>query len=646
MQASVENDDSASVEAAERAAEDAFQREMEEMEANEKWEKSITSIPEEDGIRAGFQEVMTMYSVFLKIKVYKLLALLEWSADNCGKLLSILIAARDDAHASNPKIDWFFDKLSQYEEAGFLHFAFSLFARINAKVIVEIFTVTTDVELDRLMDLARFLPHGELDLLIEFLFELSITEVLSAMDRSNEPFVKACRLCRTRRVNALEQRLIHDQVPDKMIRVTGALAIYDKSESWQADDEKGFTFDAEKGQIFWEKQQVDLMKICDKCLLDVHGAASSDGRFDDLHNIPATERKAAIKALRNREQQLAKLIGKISKERVNRRTKEFAIRAISTQRLGHRHEMEDKERKALEIKNEETRLDKERKNNDMLTAAGAVEKKWRGENKVREEKDLSIRVHTSNLNYHLGYTRENPAPVTREHPSSWNYAHYLEDGTPMSPVAAKERFGTYEIVPDEQHEQLIEWKQRAMESHEDFLKRTDAYKAQQREAELNRYNERIEYVDKRLKRLVRKEQKLGRTLALEEQARLDKRKADRAARAAIRYAKMEANERFEMEIEDEFSNQARFYEWESIQIDREREGMWYEECEQTSTDRFWGFHIEESRIAAVNQKYIDFYNGRIKETRAKLILSKQIRPFKIEADMKIFKNPFTGEVLK
>jgi hypothetical protein len=74
--------------------------------------------------------------------------------------------------------------------------------------------------------------------------------------------------------------------------------------------------------------------------------------------------------------------------------------------------------------------------------------------------------------------------------------------------------------------------------------------------------------------------------------------------------------------------------------------MWYEECEQTSTDRFWGFHIEESRIAAVNQKYIDFYNGRIKETRAKLILSKQIRPFKIEADMKIFKNPFTGEVLK
>ena len=109
---------------------------------------------------------------------------------------------------------------------------------------------------------------------------------------------------------------------------------------------------------------------------------------------------------------------------------------------------------------------------------------------------------------------------------------------------------------------------------------------------------------------------------------------------------MEANERYLMEVQDARSNRLRFFEWECLQIAREREGMWFEECEQCSTDKFWGFFVEEARLKAINDKYKAFYEGRIQETRKKLILSKQIRPFKIEADMKIFKNPFTGEVLK
>jgi hypothetical protein len=45
-------------------------------------------------------------------------------------------------------------------------------------------------------------------------------------------------------------------------------------------------------------------------------------------------------------------------------------------------------------------------------------------------------------------------------------------------------------------------------------------------------------------------------------------------------------------------------------------------------------------------RYKEFYKQRIELTRKQLIFTKQIRPFKIEADMKAFVNPFTGEVLK
>jgi hypothetical protein len=70
-----------------------------------------------------------------------------------------------------------------------------------------------------------------------------------------------------------------------------------------------------------EKNKVDLMRICDQCLSDCFQCATSDGRFDDLWNIPANmllsgggkdsvpekERKKHLKDLRDREQKLAKV---------------------------------------------------------------------------------------------------------------------------------------------------------------------------------------------------------------------------------------------------------------------------------------------------------------------------------------------------
>merc|ERR1711916_239425 len=134
-------------------------------------------------------------------------------------------------------------------------------------------------------------------------------------------------------------------------------------------------------------------------------------------------------------------------------------------------------------------------------------------------------------------------------------------------------------------------------------------------------------------------------MELEEQARIDKRNADRAARAAIRFAKLEAVERRQMEEENSFGHQLRFYEWETLQIEREREGMWYEEREQCDVDRFWGLEMEALRLQNIRTKYINFYENRTAALRKKLICTKQIRPFNIEVQRKKILNPFTNEVL-
>jgi len=650
-----------------------FELEMITMELNEKWEASLDNIP--IACRERYRILLQSYSVFLKIKLYKFLALLDWTEEHCEKMYHILLIANkiplerppgapgadlavsdgDGGSAAtagigasyrNTRIGWFLDKIHEYAANGWLKFIFRFFTRINDEAMREVLNRLTGKQLDESIELARFLIPTELELMFQYVDELSIMDVMKCMIAVEDPFVKACRLCRTRRIYALEHRLLYDQVPAKMIKVTGALAIYDKAETWMAQDEKQFTIDHDNGRVLWQKNVVDLMRICDKCLQDAHGACTSDGRFDDLWNLPAAVRKDALKKLRGREQQLASIIQKIAVERVNRRTKEWAIRALESQRLGQRTEREAREARQLEKAFQRKELEKQQNREQMMSRAGAVDRKWRDELAQHERKELSSHVHTAALNYMLDYTRDNPAPKTREHAHSWGNAHYLPDGTPVSPVGALERFGTYTIEPNEQKQQLTEWKQRAMESNEAFEIRINQFKEKKREAELATFEQHVEYVDKRIKRLNRQRQRLARTLDLEEQARIDKRAADRQSRAAIRWARTEALERWQMETEDDRSNRMRFYEWECLQIAREREGMWFEECEQCAVDKFWGFFIEEQRLDMINQKYKDFYAQRIADTRKKLILSKQIRPFKIEADMKIFKNPFTGEVLK
>lgn len=58
------------------------------------------------------------------------------------------------------------------------------------------------------------------------------------------------------------------------------MPIYDKVESWKADDENDFTFLPDEGVIRWFHEVVDLVQICDKCLMSVHKALANSAKYD------------------------------------------------------------------------------------------------------------------------------------------------------------------------------------------------------------------------------------------------------------------------------------------------------------------------------------------------------------------------------
>ena len=138
---------------------------------------------------------------------------------------------------------------------------------------------------------------------------------------------------------------------------------------------------------------------------------------------------------------------------------------------------------------------------------------------------------------------------------------------------------------------------------------------------------------------------LDRTKDIEEQARIDKRKADRQEKANLRYMGYEGIERERMGSEDKRSFQLRFYAWECYQEYCEREALFHEELEQCSVDRFWGLDLEASKDSAEKDKLMAYYQWRVNDLRRMLIMTKQVRPFQMEAQYKVYRDPRTGKAL-
>lgn len=131
-----------------------------------------------------------------------------------------------------------------------------------------------------LLDVVKHLDSQDyMHMLFNLIHDTSINTVVHYIEETREPMAKHCRFCRVRRQYELETRLITgNQIPAGLLPVVGNLPMYHKPQVWSAADEKQFRVDVDAGKIWFKKHDIDLMRICDRCLADTFDAMSMDGR--------------------------------------------------------------------------------------------------------------------------------------------------------------------------------------------------------------------------------------------------------------------------------------------------------------------------------------------------------------------------------
>lgn len=397
-------------------SENDWEKQLLELQEAEKWESSLYQIPED--LQGDFKDLMDTLGLQQRISTYKMLASLDWSVHYCRCLYKIL---------KNTQLDLVEGVLSLLRSfnSKLLSVVVEVLLRLEPNLISELLSEISAEEIRRLVDVARFLSLHEIDLLTHSMSIMTVRDFLNMMKICNEPTINQCRHCRQKRIHDLEFRMIQKEVPDGLLPTVGTQVLYDPMQDrWVADDDNGYVFDYNHGTIYWFKQVVDIVRICDDCLLDVNRAVSSECRFAAFHHLDGTIRKEKLKDMRDKEQAKAKLINMLSREREHRRGKEIAVRALKAHARGLRLEREEAERKLASENRAHLLRNAKTTHDELVKKALSVDAHWKKSEFKGDMKHLQSLHDQVNLNLHPGFSESNPVSATREHPYSWQLQHY------------------------------------------------------------------------------------------------------------------------------------------------------------------------------------------------------------------------------
>jgi hypothetical protein len=242
-------------------------QQVRENEEAEQWDLSFARIPIE--LQPKYEPLLGGMVAGKRIQVYVLIDKLGWDLMLCDQLYVALKSCQPRSQ------DNLIDVLSEMELVVTLKHAVELLPRFSAEVLEELLMrIDKSYVASILGNITRFLDEHELGIFLTLTDYLSLSEVLKMLEIVKEPWADKCRLCRKRKQYALHMRLEHRQIPAGHHEVVGVMPLYDKAQKWAADDEKGFHFDTESATCYWEREIVDLVRICDNCLQDVFAAAS------------------------------------------------------------------------------------------------------------------------------------------------------------------------------------------------------------------------------------------------------------------------------------------------------------------------------------------------------------------------------------
>mmetsp|Transcript_6180 Transcript_6180/g.9319 ORF Transcript_6180/g.9319 Transcript_6180/m.9319 type:complete len:639 (+) Transcript_6180:56-1972(+) len=587
------------------------------------WETCIENIPLE--IQDEYAPVVAGLTLNTRINLYKILDSLDYTLEYCTIVLTTLNTVKQ-------YIETFINYTIQLDVSRrplFFYFC----CHLKEKHLSDLLTVISYDLVYKLMELAYYLDKKELTLMLELIHELTIEELDVVINLSDEPLAKHCRLCRSKRLYAMEYRLHNSQVDEIHANIPGMASQYEKADVWRADNDGGlYTFNYERGVIMWRKEIVDLVRICDTCLHEVHAANSNVARFEPIHHLEGYAKKEMVTEIRAEERRRAELTGRLAKEQVRRRAREWAMRALKTQREGYAQEKREEQQIEEAIAKDMAFQEEQEEKNKTLNLALSVDKSWVQHEDMTQRTRNKNRFDYAELKWMPRFGPSNPCPPVREHPHSWRLTAYGGKGgdLPVDPVAVTKRFGTGDFSPDIRTAELTMWKQQSQYLHKLHLDRVAAEERAAAKARAKETAELNQFVADKFYQFGRKEKQRLREAEQAEEDRLIARKEARDARRAARLAREEAKARKDMCGEDRRSWRMRYYEHECREIERERQDMSAEEEMQTKIDKFWGVPtaIRDAKNA-MNRKQQKL-QAASDELRRLSMQVKILRPYKSE----------------
>lgn len=175
----------------------------------EKWENCHDKIPKL--LQPKYARAIGDFNLNTRIRIYKILDVLEWQFGTCELVLNVMHHAQADEN-----IRALLTILELLDSAS-LYNILCIFINIDYSKVREFMYDISHEDILKLLDVVSFIDKNEFDLVYDFIQKLSVQEVIDILDRCNEPFAKQCRLCKAVRLASLEYRLLHNQLkPDSV----------------------------------------------------------------------------------------------------------------------------------------------------------------------------------------------------------------------------------------------------------------------------------------------------------------------------------------------------------------------------------------------------------------------------------------------
>lgn len=250
----------------------AARREAEALAEADRWLQSFDDIPEE--MQPLYARELEQHTINNKIRILKLVHSIEYDLQLGPFIVEVFQHCRSKENLD--KLFYVMDLVGPEQ----LVIVLVVLRNIDYQCVHELLYETPEEEILKIIDVLSYQEKTEFDLIFDFIERLSFKEVASIVEECNHPRAEKCRLCKAQRLASLEYRLMQSQLRPDCVDgwMPGMEGLLDRADVWKHDVAMEFTFLHDKGIVYWRKERVDTMNICDKCLNNVMRAAGNVAR--------------------------------------------------------------------------------------------------------------------------------------------------------------------------------------------------------------------------------------------------------------------------------------------------------------------------------------------------------------------------------